>query len=441
MGRLSRRLEDLLGAPWEALDAEHLRRLIGFQEDFELDLKATLCGNSDGARQDFALDVAKFANHQGGLLLLGIEEDADARVADFPGVEMSDDEEVRMRSIIASSVFPHPVIHIGRIPAGATQGVYAIYVPPSRLAPHAVKRGDSLKYPVRDGSGTRYLSESDLADRYRARFAGASQQANRLREVHAEGCTPLSVRPPDETFRAGSWLLVSLVPATLGNVPLGVANQRRVEDWLRATIQDLRPLGGLGDGDLFPLGVAFRRFEYSDRRAIDTALSELRHIELHIDGAGFGAVTLTDLSDHEADGVFFSDEQLVDNVVCLLYALSSYATKVAGLTGDAAVTVEIIRGEQLTVHLGHTRGGGMSRYRPVLQHVPASTHSIALDDTAAIGAPLLAAARMFLNDLVSTFGLPEVYQINADGLLLPQFFNRTRWAQLEGWATGHGVVA
>lgn len=346
-----------------------------------------------------------------------------------------------MRSIIASSVFPHPVVHIRRIPAGATQGVYAIYVPPSRLAPHAVRRGDSLRYPVRDGSGTRYLSESDLADRYRARFAGALQQTDRLREVHAEGCTPLSVHPPDETFRAGSWLLVSLVPATVGDVTLGVGNQGRVEDWLRATIRDLYPLRGLGDGDLFPLSVGFRRFEYSDRRAVERALSELRHIELHIDGAGFGAVTLTDLSDPEADEVFFSDEQLVDNVVCLLYALSSYATNVAGLTGDAAVTVEIIRQEELTVHLGHTRGGGMSRYRPVLQHVPASTHSIALDDTAAIGAPLLAAARMFLNDLVSTFGLPEVYQINAEGLLLPQFFNSTRWAELENWATGHRVVA
>lgn len=70
--QLTRRLSSLLGADWEEVKISGLQRLVEQQvpEDFDLDYKASLYGGSDADKASLASDVAAFANHQGGLLLL-----------------------------------------------------------------------------------------------------------------------------------------------------------------------------------------------------------------------------------------------------------------------------------------------------------------------------------------------------------------------------------
>ncbi|HEU4542439.1 MAG TPA: hypothetical protein VFR23_15030 [Jiangellaceae bacterium] len=46
---------------------------------------------------------------------------------------------------------------------------------------------NSLRYPKRDGSGIRWLSESEVADAYRDRFATAREQVERLATIRSEG--------------------------------------------------------------------------------------------------------------------------------------------------------------------------------------------------------------------------------------------------------------
>ena len=93
----SRRLEDVLRGSLEDLTYERVERLVagGVAEAFDLDFKQALYGTSDAAKRDLAIDVAALANTSGGLLILGIEEDNQARAIAAPGVALSDDERRR----------------------------------------------------------------------------------------------------------------------------------------------------------------------------------------------------------------------------------------------------------------------------------------------------------------------------------------------------------
>ena len=76
----SQRLEALLGTQitQETLRFEHLRGLVEgkIPEAADLDYKGQLYGNSDSAKRDLCTDVAAQANTQGGLVIVGIDEEA-----------------------------------------------------------------------------------------------------------------------------------------------------------------------------------------------------------------------------------------------------------------------------------------------------------------------------------------------------------------------------
>jgi hypothetical protein len=100
----SRRLDSVFGASLDALEARHIRGLVtaGVQEAFDLDFKQTLYGRGDSDKRALAGDVAALANTGGGVIVLGVEEDDQARAKGTPGVEISDSEVGRMRQVIAS---------------------------------------------------------------------------------------------------------------------------------------------------------------------------------------------------------------------------------------------------------------------------------------------------------------------------------------------------
>src|SRR6266704_2206470 len=128
----SRRLQAIFGVPLDDLQYEHLEALVPNQvsEAFDLDFKGSQYGNADRDRRDLATDVAALANTAGGLLVLAV---------------------VR-----------------------------------SPLAPHAVIVNQGLRYPRRNGTTTRYLSEPEVASAYRERLAGAQRQAARVEEIEGE---------------------------------------------------------------------------------------------------------------------------------------------------------------------------------------------------------------------------------------------------------------
>jgi predicted HTH transcriptional regulator len=126
------------------------------------------------AQQEWAKDVCQFANHRGGLLLIGVEEEDDVAVGVQPTTGDVAALDQRLRAALTSYSAPPPRIEVITIPAAAGGSYMAIIVPRSELSPHAVTSGPggsrrTMSFPVRDGSHTRWMSEAELADRYRQR--------------------------------------------------------------------------------------------------------------------------------------------------------------------------------------------------------------------------------------------------------------------------------
>lgn len=180
----SRRLEALFGSDLDTISSDNVPALVdlGAQEAFDLDFKQGLYGRNDTEKRDLAVDVAAMANTAGGIIVLGIDEDDQARAASTPGVEVTDAEAGRMQQIVASLVSPMPTFDVVPILDAAadagSRGFLLVAVPRSAGAPHAVLVNNSLRYPKRNGSTTRYLSEPRSPPRTATDFRGSSNGAS-----------------------------------------------------------------------------------------------------------------------------------------------------------------------------------------------------------------------------------------------------------------------
>jgi hypothetical protein len=110
----SRRLESLFGAPFDRLTPSHVRGLVdaGAQEAFDLDFKLTAYGRGDSDRRALAGDVAAMANTAGGIIVIGIDEDEQARATAAPGVEVTETETRRVLQVVGALVSPLPVFDV-----------------------------------------------------------------------------------------------------------------------------------------------------------------------------------------------------------------------------------------------------------------------------------------------------------------------------------------
>ncbi len=242
--------------------------------------------------QEFAKDVAAFANERGGLLLLGVQDAQGTAVATTPIRGISPErEERRLRQALLNN--QAPVVDCSFVWMKATSGGHyaGIVIAPSRRAPHAVlgDPGDNkrpLRYPVRHGSDTTWLTEHEVAERYRRRLAFQEDDAARVRRVIAEGC---------DTMRMveGVWLFVAVVPErpAAGSLDrLAVERTQRWFDGHRPSSPLGRDLPAYGRGIPAPRRVTFtggRRLASDDETYIQDA-----YLELHMDGSAFSATPL-----------------------------------------------------------------------------------------------------------------------------------------------------
>ncbi len=109
--------------------------------------------------------------------------------------------------MVGSLVVPLPIFEPLPIrkPGEASHGFIVVAVTRSALVPHAVIVNQGFRYPRRNGTTTRYLSEPEVASAYWERFAGARRQVARIEEVEHEALQRL------ETSGL-PWVVVSLVP-------------------------------------------------------------------------------------------------------------------------------------------------------------------------------------------------------------------------------------
>lgn len=129
---------------------------------------------------------------------------------------------------------PTPAFNIKPVPGTTvSKGFYLLIAQPSPFRPHAVVAGDGLRYPRRDGSTTRYLSEIEVADKYRGRFRGEREQLDRLDRIGREAL--------DRVKKDGPWLVAALVPNSAGAMSISFRGAPRLSSGLGRNTALLTP--------------------------------------------------------------------------------------------------------------------------------------------------------------------------------------------------------
>jgi hypothetical protein len=432
----SRRLETLLGASLDALEYQHVEALVTnhVSEAFDLDFKGTLYGNGDTARRDLATDVAALANTAGGLLVLGIEEDRQARADAAPGVTISDDEIRRILQIVGSLVVPLPIFDIVAVrkPGEPGHGFLVVAVLNDPLAPHAVIVNQGLRYPRRNGTTTRYLSEPEVATAYRERLAGAQRQVERVREIEAE-----AIRRLDQSDRP--WVVVSLVPDQPGELPI---NTEVFETFRQGILgQHVMVVSALTGARFDHASVGRRRLLAGG--ALDGRLEKRASIELHADGSGVYSVAVPNLAQGSESGSrpqWVEDESLVLAIMSGLLLLAQHARDRAAAGGNALIRAQIFPIDLgRPTKLGQRRDHGFtdSLGDAVLTVEPPPTEAAAeLDSIAQAGPALVAATALLVDDIAQAFGVPEMGQLTRDGQLQRRYWH---WPQVITWAEENGI--
>jgi hypothetical protein len=189
---------------------EVLALIGGGEESPKLDFKRELPRQG----HDFAKDIAAMSK-DGGTIVYGIEEDKATRVAANITPVPIDGVEERIRQS-TRDVEPHMAfdIEVLRPSPGDTRGVVVVNVPPSPDWPHMVNG----RFPVRDGTTTRYLTHTEVAAALGARQQQEHQAGPPARTMDL--FDPLVAHLPDitdirtrSTFDGHAFLRVAVKPA------------------------------------------------------------------------------------------------------------------------------------------------------------------------------------------------------------------------------------
>ena len=441
MSLRSRRLEAAFGAPLSEIGAAHVRDLVtgAVSEDFDLDFKARMYGTSDADKRDLATDVAAMANSAGGVVVLGVEENEHAHAAAAPGITISDEVERRILQVTAG-ISPAPAVAVRRIPlqdSNPGHGFVLIIVPRSLAAPHAViVNGTSLRYPVRHGTTTRYLSAPEVAAAYRQRLLTEAEQPRRAADAETQA---------QEMIAEGEvWVQVSVTPELAGTMRIDTAMLRQVQ----------RELTGR-QSSVFSNYSTSPNTRAGHRRII--ASGDLHHglpfkhdvTQLHRDGTGTWTQALWDLNRRatvepgaEWPTYLVSDESVVEAAISGAALLVEHARDRAQAGGQALLRVQLINRTGRSFALGHTLHIGFPEAAAgsfAVTELPVAETLADLDDVADNAPALLVALYPALSDLVQSFGVAELAQLTDDGRIRLRYFNHERQAYVKRWAERSGV--
>ena len=441
----SRRLEAVLGAPVDGLSAGDIEALTSNRvpESFDLDFKGTLYGNSDKDRRDLCGDVAALANTSGGVIIVGVEEDELAIAAATPGVLLGDAERNRMLQTLASGVAPLPALDVMTVPSAgdSSRGWFVLAVPRSMRAPHAVMVNDGFRFPVRNGTTIRYLSEPEVAARYRLRDQHSGELTAKL-----TGVVESSLASVDRD--RGPWILVAMVPEHPGALEISQARLRQMQE--AYVSRDLFDIGGSGAQFQW---VRTSRGKYTvgdgPYASATSPLPQYGYAELHTDGTGSYAIKLVDISEvqrmnNRIPGDSNADQMVADELLALtiltgLRRLAAHARDTTGAAGAATVLVQLVPSPGRAALIGHSRQfGAESRSRNPVTTAAVAETAAALDDLADPGPALVSTAARLLDELGTSFGIPEMGQLAPDGEIRRQYWKDPR--VLLAWAGRYGIT-
>ncbi len=278
-------LEQSLGSDLSQVTVEQLQGLVGRVEQQFLEFKQKPWSFGKQSNE-CAKDLAAAANGGGTLFVLGVSEDSDKTASDlvpYPGHDPEPTDWIRQ--IAANRITPP--IHLDMHVISDRDGSMLLCsVRPSLDRPHAVvaKTGDKSEYsfPLRVGATTIYLHETQIADRYRARFdRHEAHQATLLRRHESAHDLITSDQDPSDW----AWLVLAALPEQQGHLSLTREVYDDYEHWIRSA-----SAGFPGEGTgLTALTTGFRRLIATD---VGPGVSHGRSCHLHLDGSSAAAVGL-----------------------------------------------------------------------------------------------------------------------------------------------------
>lgn len=233
------------------LTEDDLKQLIDDrrQEDRYIDYKRDAYGKADADKRELLKDVVGFANASGGIIFIGIEENASNIPIALPGVEPDvnrKDPMERYERTIRTGIEPRLAgVMIEPIPVGSTDRVViAIGVPQSLSRPHRVRTNGSERWTIRHNRDTIDMTYTEI----RSAFLDIENIGRRVRQFQKERCDEILTFTNTSPERKGA-LAIHVIPLFTEGKTLDVqAALSRTNDFFPPGLSNSFPLHPNLDG-------------------------------------------------------------------------------------------------------------------------------------------------------------------------------------------------
>ncbi len=425
----------------DVIGAAAIQQLVadGVAEDDCIDFKKAMYANVDQAKDELAKDIAAFANHRGGVLVVGVDE-SNGRAVRLSPFQGGDDTKRRVLSIHATRVRPLvPDLRVEWLPSGpgAPDGYLLIGVLASPLAPHSA--GDpnqsSLRFPVRTGSQSRYMSEAEVAAKYAQRISTMASSSARAETLGEEGVHRLERDEP--------WIHLTLVPHAPGSMTIGANTRHVVREWIAR--RDLTSVWGQRYMEQPNIEIGHRRVTVGLWAPQARSVS-LYYGDLHTDGAAFvarqvGQDERTHVPGTDQPAHFIALQSLVNAIALALRFAAAHSLENTGTSGTAEIRAGVLpaTGDHARpIVIGSWERRRVASVSRGVQTVPSIAHVVSLEAIALDGGEWMRATKVIADEVVQCFGLEEVPQVTGYGEL------RTGWwglseEELERFAEKYGI--
>lgn len=257
------------------LQKQDLQRLVSeqVQERDTLEYKRDMYGNSDADKREMLKDVASMANHRGGYLLIGIDEDGEGIPINVVGIESGNHVE-RITSSCLDNIDKRIVgLEIRDIPLGNGRVVIVISIPESINAPHMVTHTGLNQFWKRHGRQKDKMTVYEIGEAFDRRLSNLNRLERFLFTRKAEVLEVIG----DQTY-----IVISASPAYLRDEAILDLHDGNLCNMILNTSRVAGSMGEISCGQPYPTITGLRA---DNRTPYDTDNPSVRrYIEVFANG-------------------------------------------------------------------------------------------------------------------------------------------------------------